>query len=206
MQIFVAPLLLTSLLIFILGFLFGQSWDLGWQLPIGVTMSVFIATLSFFTTVHHYYAVRGHNEIQVKPQLIVDSQFNSTLKDGFQTYRVSIKNVGLGPALIDCYSLKISGIEISEPDAIFINFLRLVNEVTPEKGKSEVIAMYLSKDEGIDKSSEKILFEVNIPTNGRTFMQGRDIAKNIAKEICFSIKYRSHYGRIFEANMKPKTY
>lgn len=201
MQIFVAPLVLTSVLIFILGFLFGQSWDFGWQLPVGVTISVFIATLSLFITVHHFYAVRAHNEIQIKPQLIVDRQFSSTFKEGFQTYRVSIKNMGLGPAIIDAYSLSIGGVEILDADAVFVNFLRLVNNVTPDKGKSEVTAMYLSKDDGIDKSSEKILFEVNIPTNGRSFMQGREIARKLAKEICFSIKYQSHYGRKFEAHM-----
>ncbi|QUW64417.1 hypothetical protein KFQ04_17250 [Pseudomonas synxantha] len=203
MQTFIAPLFLTSVLIFILGFLFGQSWDLGWQLPIGVTISVFIATLSLFITIHHYYAVRAHNEIQVKPQLVVDRQFNSTLKNGFHTYRVSIKNMGLGPAIIDSYLLKIGGVEIRDFDSAFVQFLRLVNNTIPKPGTSEVIAMYLSKNEGIDKSSEKILFEVNIPTNGLSFMQGREVAKRLSKDICFSIRYRSHYERAFEVHMKP---
>ncbi|MFL1544595.1 hypothetical protein [Pseudomonas sp. O39] len=205
MQIFFAPLFLTSLLIFIFGFLFGQSWDLGWQLPMGVTISIFIATLSLFITIHHFYAVRTHNELQIKPQLIVDRQFNSTLKNGFQTFRVSVKNTGFGPAIIEKYSLSIGGVKILDADSTFVDFLKLVNNLTPDKGKSEVIAMYLSKDEGIDKSSEKILFEVNIPTNGRSFMEGREIARKLAKEIFFTIEYRSHYGRKFETHMNQKT-
>lgn len=203
MRIFIAPILLSLVLASIFGFVLGQAWNLGWQLPVGVTVSIFIAVLTFTTTIHHYYAVRRHNELQVQPHLILDSKFDSTSKDNFHTYSLSVKNVGLGPAIIDTYSLTIEGKAISDADTVFTEFLRFVNRVIPTRGKAEVQAMYLSNGEAIDKGTEKILFVARWPTEGRSFMQGREIAKQLADEIRFQIKYRCHYERQFSVNRTP---
>ena len=198
MRIFLAPLLLSICLAFMLGFVVGQAWDLGWQLPLGVSVGIFIAVLPFFTTIHHYYAVRRHNELQVQPHLIVDSKFDSVSKEDFHTYSLAIRNVGLGPAIIESYSLTLGERAISDSDAVFTEFVRLVNRVTPSRGKASVQAMFLSKGEAIDKGSEKILFLTHCPSEGRSFMQGREIAKKLAAEICFHIRYRCHYGKEFD--------
>ncbi len=202
MPILVVPTLLTAILIFIFGFVVGQSWDLGWQLPIGVTLAAFIATLSLITTVHHSYAIRRHNELQVKPHLVIDSSFASTIKEGFHTYKLSIKNVGLGPAIISNYLVTLGDLQINDSDAVFVEFLRLVNKVTPASGKAEVEARYLSHGEALDKGAEKVLFQSSIPADGKTFMQGREIAKNLAEKIQLSVAYKCHYGTPFEIARK----
>ena len=202
MPIFVIPTLLTAILVFIFGFVVGQSWDLGWQLPIGVTLTAFIATLSLIATVHHSYAIRRHNELQVKPHLVIDSHFDSTIKEGFQTYRLSIKNVGLGPAIITRYLVTLGKVEINDSDAVFVEFLKLVNKITPASGRAEIEAGYLSKGEALDKGAEKVLFQSSIPTDGRTFMQGRELVKKLAEEIQLSVLYKCHYGTPFEIARK----
>ena len=202
MPVFVIPTLLTAILVFIFGFVVGQSWDLGWQLPIGVTLAAFIATLSLITTVHHSYAIRRHNELQVKPHLVFDSYFDSTMKEGFHTYRLSIKNVGLGPAIISSYLVTLGSIEIKDSDAVFVEFLKLVNKKTPASGRAHVEAKYLSDGEALDKGAEKILFQSGIPADGRTFMQGREIVQKLAEEIQLSVIYKCHYGNQFEIARK----
>lgn len=198
MPIFVIPTLLTGMLLFLFGFVVGQSWDLGWQLPIGVTVTAFIAILSLIVTFHHSYAVRRHNELQVKPHLVLDSQFNSTIKNGFQTYRLSIKNVGLGPAIISSYLVTLGPTEIKDSDAVFVEFLKLVNRTTPANGQAEVEAGYLYQGEALDKGAEKFLFQASIPSGDRTFMQGRAIAQKLANEIQLKVSYESHYETRFE--------
>ena len=186
----------------VLGFSFGQSWNNGWQIPIGVTASVFVAIMSFAITIHHYHSIRQHNELLVKPHLIIDSHFSSVIKEDYQTFRLAIKNVGLGPALVEQYSLTLGGKEIRDADSAFVEFLRIVNAVTPAKGRGEVIAMYLQQGEAIDKGAEKILFQASFPTESRSFMKGREIAIKLADEIEFSIRYHCHYDRKFNVEGK----
>lgn len=202
MPTFITPTILTAILVFIFGFIFGQSWDFGWQLPMGVTLTAFIATLSLIATVHHSYAIRRHNELQVKPHLVIHSYFDSTTKEGFQTYRLSIKNVGLGPAIISSYLVTLGHVVIKDSDAVFVEFLKLVNKKTPASGKAQVEARYLSNGEALDKGAEKVLFQSSIPADGRTFMQGREIAQKLAEEIQLSVMYKCHYGNPFEIARK----
>lgn len=85
---------------------------------------------------------------------------------------------------------------------MFVEFLRLVNRVTSASGKAEVQAMYLSDGEALDKGAEKILFQANIPTNDRTFMQGREMSKKLADEIQLVVKYKCHYENSFKIMRK----
>lgn len=184
------------------GFAIAQSWSAGWGLSLGVSMSVVLAVLSLATTVHHSYTVRAHNRLQVRPHFILDSTFNSTTKDGYQTYTLSLKNVGLGPGIVQKYAVEISKVTIENSDQVFVEFLKLVNAKVPTKGKAEVGAVYLSAGEALDKGSEKVLFQVSIPTENRSFMEGRKIAQKIAENLELKISYACHYGMEFDVARK----
>lgn len=198
MPFFIIPMLLTATLIFIFGFVLGQSLDLGWQLPIGVSLTAIVATLSLVTTVHHSYAVRRHNELQVRPHLVIDSYFDSTVFEGHHTYKLSIKNVGLEPAIVLNYDVSLGGVNVKNSETSFLEFVKLVNEKTPAAGKAQIKTGYVSAGEAIDKSQEVLLFQASIPSKNIAFLKGRQLAKELAAEISFVIEYKCHYGSKFQ--------
>jgi hypothetical protein len=195
---FIIPMLLTATLIFIFGFVLGQSWDLGWQLPIGVSLTAIVATVSLVTTVHHSYAVRQHNKLQVRPHLVIDSCLDSTVNEGHHTYQLSIKNVGLGPAIVLNYKLSLGGVKVKDGENLFAEFVKLVNSKTEATGNVRFNTGYISTGEAIDKSQEVLLFRAIIPFKDRTFTEGRALAKKLAAEINFVIEYKCHYGSKFQ--------
>jgi len=184
------------------GFAIAQSWDAGWGLSLGVSLTVVIAVLSLVTTLHHSYSVRAHNRLQVRPHFVLDSTFNSITKEGYQTYRLSVRNVGLGPGVVSKYDVKVSKVPVGNSDQVFVEFLKLVNVEASAKGKAEVFAGYLSIGEALDKSSEKVLFQANIPAEGRSFMDGRRIAQKLSNSLELDIRYECHYGKQFHINRK----
>lgn len=194
LSIFGFPAALTAILIFILGFVFGHSIDLGWGLPLGTSLTLFIACLGLFVTLYNSFSSRRHNRLSVMPHLIFDSMFDSSYRDGHHTYTLKVKNVGLGPAIIDSYVISLDQVGNLGPHSVFEELLRMVNKHTPAKGRAHCVAGYLEEGNAIDKGSEKILIQVSIPTDRRSFMEGREIAKSLVKLIDASIRYRCHYG------------
>ena len=203
LRIFFAPVALTLLLTLILGFLFGQSLELGWGLPLGTSLTLFIASLGLFVTLHNSFSARRHNRLSVKPHLILDSLFDSSYRDDHHTYTLKVKNVGLGPAIINAYTISLDSVANIDPHSVFEELLRMVNKHTPAKGRSHCVAGYLEEGNAIDKGTEKILVQISIPTDGRSFMEGRKIAKELVKLIDTSIKYQCHYG---STNIVTKKY
>ena len=201
-KIFIFPVVLTAILIFIFGFVFGQSIDLGWGLPLGTSLTLFIACLGLFITLYNSYLSRRHNILLVKPHLIFDSMFDSSHREDHHTYTLKIKNVGLGPALIENYKISLNKVSELDPHSVFEELLRMVNKNTPAKGRAHCVAGYLHTGDAVDKGNEKILIQVSLPTDGRSFMEGRQIAKELVKMIDLSILYKCHYGTTHVASKK----
>ncbi|RJX46220.1 hypothetical protein C6380_29450, partial [Pseudomonas syringae pv. actinidiae] len=53
------------------------------------------------------------------PHLIYQSQFSSFTMEGFYTYSLKVKNVGLGPAVIKGYSINFEGEKQPNGHSIF---------------------------------------------------------------------------------------
>jgi hypothetical protein len=70
--------------------------------------AIFISILALSFTIYQGYVTRKHNRISVEPILAFTSGF-LTLKDTVYTdeYKISIKNNGLGPALIKSFDVYI---------------------------------------------------------------------------------------------------
>lgn len=64
-KVFVASMLLCAVLLFILGFVFGMSFGHGWGLPLGTSLTLFIACLSLFVTLYNSYLSRRHYQLSV---------------------------------------------------------------------------------------------------------------------------------------------
>ncbi|MDO8343229.1 MAG: hypothetical protein Q7T48_08540 [Cellvibrio sp.] len=193
-KIFVFPIALVVILIFILGFVFGQSVDLGWGLPLGTSLALFIACLGFFVTLYSSLLSRRHNRLLVKPHLIFDSMFDSSYREDHHTYTLKVKNVGLGPAIIEKYKISLNQVGELNHHSVFEELLKMVNKNTQANGRAYCVAGYLHRDDAIDKGNEKILIQVSFPADGRSFMEGREMAKELVKMIDSSITYKCHYG------------
>jgi hypothetical protein len=193
-RVFLAPLVLSLTLLFVLGFVVGQSLNLGWGLPLGTSLTCFIAALGLGATFYHSYSVRRHNRLLVRPHIIFDSQFNNTTLDSHHTYLLKAKNVGLGPAIIEKFTVSFDNGDELDGNTMFTELLKLVNKHTPAKGKAHCKAGFLYTEHALDKGQEKTLIEVSIPKEERDFMQGRQIAKDLVKKINASVNYKCHYG------------
>ena len=67
--------------------------------------AAFIALCAFFTTLWQGYLTRAHNKLSVKPSL----NFDQTLRHSGIDIKYTVKNSGLGPAIIKAFALIIDG-------------------------------------------------------------------------------------------------
>ncbi|MEG4315335.1 hypothetical protein U8L64_10030 [Pseudomonas sp. FIP_A4] len=128
--------------------------------------------------------------------------FDSSFREDHHTYTLKIKNVGLGPALIENYKISLNKVNELDPHSVFEELLRMVNTNTPAKGRAHCVANYLHTGDAVDKGNEKILIQVSLPTDGRSFMEGRQIAKELVNMIELSVFYKCHYGSTHVASKK----
>ncbi|MCF5775523.1 hypothetical protein GIV40_00275 [Pseudomonas poae] len=136
----------------------------------------------------------------VKPHLIFDSKYNSTTLDGYYTYTLKVKNVGLGPSIIDRYTIILDGAAELDGHSVFEKFTTLVNKHFEAKGLAHCVAGFLHDEDALEKGEETILLEVSFPKSGISFIEGREKAKLFTSLISAKIKYRCHYGSKFEVS------
>ena len=76
-------------------FLINAANESNWSDDIPAIASGFIALLALFTTMYQSHLSRKHNRLSVKPHIALHSE-----EDG-NTFKIIIRNDGLGPAKID---------------------------------------------------------------------------------------------------------
>lgn len=196
-----AGLVLGALLLG-LGVVIGQAQNLGWGLPLGTSLAFAVACLSLGVAVYQAHATRRHNRLLVQPHLIFESQFNSTTEVGHFTYRLGIKNVGLGPAIFGRYSIALEDSSDLDAHSVFEEWVKLVNKSTRAKGLAICKAGFLYQGQALDKGSDVVLLEASFPIQDLSFMKGREIAKGLVKQINATLDYQCHYGRSFRVAKK----
>ncbi|WP_258365186.1 hypothetical protein, partial [Pseudomonas syringae] len=144
-----------------------------------------------------------HNRILVVPHLIYQSQFSSFTMEGFYTYSLKVKNVGLGPAVIKGYSINFEGEKQPNGHSIFETWVTFVNAQLKTKGTAHCVAGFLYADHAIEKGEEKVLLEVHFPKNALKFMEARSLVKSAVELIDTKIDYECYYGNKFTAAKRP---
>lgn len=201
MTLFNSALLLLAF--FLMGTIVGQSFSLGWGLPIGTTLTCIIAALAFIVAAYQYYSTHRHNRILVEPHLIFQSQFNSVALDGYYTYSLKVKNVGMGPAVIKRYDIKLGNDEQPSGHSVFEVWVKFVNDHLNAKGEARCIAGFLYVDHALEKGEEKALLEVHFPRGAIKFMEARKLVKSAVELIDARIDYECYYGKNFSIAKKP---
>jgi hypothetical protein len=195
-------LCLAFTVIFLVGVIVGLSANFGWGLPLGTSLTLLIAIFGFGVAIYQSHATRTHNRLLIKPHLIFKSSFANTILEGFYTYTLKVKNVGLGPAVILKYSISLGDELELDGHTIFDALVRDANKHFNANGAAHCVAGFLYPEHALEKGEEKILFEVSFPKEKLSFMQGRELAKQFVKSIDAKIAYSCHYGNLFFASKK----
>ncbi|KTC63851.1 hypothetical protein AO262_22700 [Pseudomonas fluorescens ABAC62] len=127
------------------------------------------------------------------------SPFSSIDLEGYFTFSLTVKNSGLGPALIENYSISIGNDEDIFSGGLFDTIQKHAREHFKAKGKIRCGVAFLRTGDAIDKGEEKVLIEINFPKEGVPFKQARDLARRYSATIAAKIEYRCHYGNKFQS-------
>lgn len=196
--------ILALLLFFLVGTLVGLSVNLGWGLPLGTSLTLVITTLGFGVAFYQSYASRKHNRLLVKPHLVMKSPMSSIHLEGYYTFLLKVKNYGLGPALIENFSISIGEHGNVANGTLFDTIRKHAREHFCAKGKTRCVAVFLKEGDAIDKGEEKILIEISFSRAGVTLSQARDLARSYSSTIAASINYHCHYGNKFKLERMAK--
>jgi hypothetical protein len=123
--------------------------------------------------------------------------------EGFYTYSLKVKNVGLGPAIIKNYDVNLGNEKHPNGHSIFEMWVVFVNAQLSAKGKARCIAGFLYADHAIEKGEEKVLLEVHFPKDDLKFMEARKLVKAAVELIDAKIDYECYYGNKFIIAKRP---
>jgi hypothetical protein len=169
-----------------------------WEMAAGETVALALAAAAFASSFYHFHTQRAHQKLSVRPFLQIASNFSSISVPDFYTFRVTLRNVGLGPGFITEKSLVLDGHETTGVNDEFEQWVQVVNRYTPANGGAECRSGRCDPESALDKGDEIELLAVDFPKGNMSFMDARDVALELSKYIQFSISYRSHYGEGFE--------
>ncbi|MDX9667343.1 hypothetical protein QMK50_20475 [Pseudomonas sp. P5_152] len=188
---------LTILLAFLIGSLFGLSVNLGWGLPLGTTLTLVVAVLGFGVAFYQSYATRKHNRLLVKPHLTINHNFSSTELEGFYTLSIKVKNSGLGPALLENFSIAIGEGGSVQRGALLETIQKHARVQLKAEGNTRCGANFLKKGDALDKGEEKLLILIRF--RGPSITEARKLAKLYLSTVAIKIEYKCHYGHNFNS-------
>lgn len=203
-------IVLALLLSFLIGTLVGLSVNFGWGLPLGTSLTLVIATLGFGVALYQSYATRKHNRLLVKPHLVIRSPISSIQLEGYYTFTLIVKNSGLGPALIEDFSISIG----KDGEIVRGTLLKTIQKHARTRfnteGATRCLAYFPQKGDAIDKGEEKILIQINFSRKGISTAQAQELVLAYSSEVEVNIDYHCHYGHKFKVerlapqNKQPK--
>lgn len=189
---------LILLLTFFFGIILGLTAMGDWGLTIGETSALLIATITFVSSFYHFYSLRKHQRLSVKPYLQINTKFSSVDQDDKYSFYVLLNNYGLGPAISKELLVELNNVKTKDVHDRYEEWVKLVNNETNAKGKAQCILESIEPLESIDKGQTIVLLAAHFPMNDVAFMAAREIGKNLSKKIKINIEYESHYGEIFK--------
>lgn len=200
--------------VFLGGLAVGSSINLPWELPLGGTVSGFVAVLVFITSIYHNAQIRKHNKLQVKPYIHIFRR--SSVKDRSISY--GLRNSGIGPAIVVDYKMLFCGTDIEGVSNFKSCIKKLISDVcvpggfdVDSFGVSVSINNY-ERNDAIRKECEKNLVVIKFHgAGGKNVDFARLIPyvkKHLFEYVGFVLGYSDVYGQQFLCewkNAKVKT-
>ncbi|WP_417559220.1 hypothetical protein [Marinomonas sp.] len=120
-------------------------WGLGAS-DVTAIAGVFIAAIALFGSLQQGHKAKKHNQLSIQPHLII----SSSLQDDGKLLTFWLENCGLGPAVINDYSLKINDVLVADKsryigsnvqDTITTEILKLIARKTNSQSLKDKVLM-----------------------------------------------------------------
>ncbi|EGG92801.1 hypothetical protein IMCC1989_2756 [gamma proteobacterium IMCC1989] len=193
---------LMLLLVFSIGLIIGLTIKSPWGLSSGEFSALSITILAFIVSSYHFYSIRKHNRLSVKPHLQIEDIYNFDKDKKIFSYQLMLHNYGLGPAVIKEEKLFIDNIHVKNKDDYYKSWASLVVEVlklnSSDSNMPDLSIGYIDSYDAMDKGSSKILMAVNYPVDDSLdILSEKEKMQVIISRSNISIDYECHYGNCF---------
>jgi len=150
-----------------------------------------IALLALALTIYQGWTTRLHNQYSVRPSLAHEMGWSPLEPDGESTFLLSLKNNGLGPAMIYFIFFKYEGelIEVYTPSGLQKYGIKKFENMNVGVSVHGLLRGYYLKS-----GEERKLLTVDI---GKSSTDKIDVIEKIASNFGFYVEYRDMYGKVF---------
>lgn len=172
-----------------------QIIQLSWA-NIGAIVGAIVPIFTLIITVQQLSSARKHNRISVQPILNVWQQHNSFTNPSNQAiefhYKISLGNIGVGPALIECFDVLVDDKKIIGSGTTPID--NAVSILFPTSNPHIEYRSYLSKG-GVLAANGSILVLHMIFLNGS--QPPPIVLEHTMRRAKLIVRYKSIYGEEF---------
>jgi hypothetical protein len=157
---------------------------------IGDNAAIIVALCAFGVAVYQAYATRRHNRLSVRPHLVVFTERHND--NGKGKFAVTLRNSGLGPAIIRSYGALLHDEPLSTRDGMVIKntVSKVIGRDAPHVGFHRLV-----KGDSVAKDQEmtllSIAFACPTPPEYQAVMKSLD-------RLSAAIEYQSIYGEKFK--------
>jgi hypothetical protein len=155
------------------------TWDF-----VGRNVASIIALCALGFTASQSYVTRRHNKLSLRPHLC---SFTERITGPVSRIKYSLVNNGLGPAVIDSYTVTLDGATLNTNSSA--QFEPILANLLGRKPQSFSIG-HLARDTSIRKDETRLLFEVCFPALTPTDVEGIEHRLSRVQAV---VKYHSVY-------------
>lgn len=201
-QASIPGLALIAALVFALGLIVGVTITGSWEsVSAGDLVASVVALLALLSTFYFSWSQRLHNRLQVKPNLIVKSNFTGKAYQGYFSFFIKIHNYGFGPATVTGKTVSFDGKQIAQADE-YKEWRAFVPLHVPQAAGGYFVSESANPGEVIDRGQTVAFLAFHFKPNGLDFMDARDQIVELARKISIRIHYEDQYGAPFESEYR----
>lgn len=165
------------------------------------TCSVLVAVLAFIATAWQAWLAHRHNRLSVRPLLVWHiGRYNGQSSSGI-TY--SVKNLGLGPAIIRDRFFTIDRNRFKPPATSTDEVSTFLESILARGVEYHLKSFGLpGKDAAIPSQAEVVIADINFPALSPSQL---GTVEEMAGDIGFHIRYESLYGESFDFKVVGKS-
>lgn len=201
-QLSISGCFLAGVLLFSLGLIVGVTIAGTWEsVSANDLIASAIALLALTSTLYFSWSQRRHNRLQVKPHLIIKSNFSSRNPEGYFSFFLKIHNYGLGPAIIKKTSLWLDSKAIGHKNE-YKEWIAFACKNVPESQGGNFVSESAYSGEVIDRGQTVTYLAFSFKPKDAAFIDVREKVIALAKLIKLEIVYEDNYGTEFKSRYK----
>ena len=197
---------LVVLLVFFIGLILGLTIQSPWGLTSGEFSALSITFIAFVVSSYHFYSIRKHNQLSVKPHLQFEKHYGVCKDRKIFYYQLTLNNYGSGAAIIKKESLFIDDSHVKCKDDYLKSWEILVKEVFKldqyDHHKYILTCGSIDPKNYIDKGTKKIILAIEYPFGeGNNAHSEKEKIQTIVSRVRLNIDYECGYGNNFTCSL-----